>query len=127
MIQIRRGVFETNSSSTHSITLCMVSDYDRWQKREVYLNENSGWSSNSVNKGKKFVTKDEAIDILTNSKYPPEKDLNTLDQDELDEYLRDEEFYTCDNYENDELEGYSETMVTPNGETVIAFGQYGHD
>ena len=27
--QIRRGVFETNSSSVHSLTMCMESDYDR--------------------------------------------------------------------------------------------------
>ena len=35
--QIRRGVFETNSSSTHSITLMMKKDYDRWQKGDLYL------------------------------------------------------------------------------------------
>lgn len=27
--QIRRGVYETNSSSCHSLTMCMESDYDR--------------------------------------------------------------------------------------------------
>ena len=34
--QIRRGVFETNSSSVHSITMCMKSDYDRWVNGELY-------------------------------------------------------------------------------------------
>ena len=34
--QIRRGVFETNSSSTHSITMCMKSDYDRWSNGEGF-------------------------------------------------------------------------------------------
>ena len=28
--QIRRGVFETNSSSTHSITMCSGEEYDKW-------------------------------------------------------------------------------------------------
>ena len=27
--QVRRGVFETNSSSVHSITMCMKSDFDK--------------------------------------------------------------------------------------------------
>ena len=34
--QIRRGVFETNSSSTHSITMCMKSDYTKWVDGELY-------------------------------------------------------------------------------------------
>lgn len=30
--QVRNGVFETNSSSTHSITMMMMmKDYDRWK------------------------------------------------------------------------------------------------
>lgn len=33
--QIRRGVYETNSSSVHSLTMCMKSDYDRWQNGEL--------------------------------------------------------------------------------------------
>ena len=30
--QIRRGVFETNSSSTHSITMCSNKEYEKWEK-----------------------------------------------------------------------------------------------
>lgn len=37
MKQIRRGVFETNSSSVHSITMCMKSDYDKWVAGELYF------------------------------------------------------------------------------------------
>ena len=29
--QIRKGVFETNSSSTHSLVMCLKSDYDKWE------------------------------------------------------------------------------------------------
>ena len=32
--QIRRGVFETNSSSVHSITMCSSDEYDKWTKGE---------------------------------------------------------------------------------------------
>lgn len=34
-MQIRRGVFETNSSSVHSITMCTGSDFDRWTDGEL--------------------------------------------------------------------------------------------
>ena len=54
--QIRRGVFETNSSSTHSLTMCLKSDY-----------------------------------------------------------------------EDDYLESYYDEFTTKSGETVVAFGYYGHD
>lgn len=33
--QIRCGVFETNSSSTHSICICTKEDYDKWKNGEM--------------------------------------------------------------------------------------------
>lgn len=33
---IRRGVFETNSSSTHSITMVSSEDYNKWQNGELF-------------------------------------------------------------------------------------------
>lgn len=47
MRQVRRGVFETNSSSVHSITMCMKSDYDKWVNGELYWNR---WSDGFVSK-----------------------------------------------------------------------------
>lgn len=32
---IRRGVFETNSSSVHSLTLCNASDFNKWISGEM--------------------------------------------------------------------------------------------
>jgi hypothetical protein len=34
---IRRGVFETNSSSTHSMTIVDAEDFDAWRRGEVYF------------------------------------------------------------------------------------------
>ena len=48
--QIRRGVFETNSSSVHSLTLCMESDYDRWDKDGLFLFTGTGWCYPDENK-----------------------------------------------------------------------------
>ena len=41
MKQIRHGVFETNSSSTHSICICTQEEYDKWMRGEmIYDNYN---------------------------------------------------------------------------------------
>ena len=37
--QIRQGVFETNSSSEHSIAVVAYNDYERWQKGELVARE----------------------------------------------------------------------------------------
>ena len=33
--QVRRGVFETNSSSTHSLTMCSEEEFEAWKRGEV--------------------------------------------------------------------------------------------
>ena len=33
--QIRRGVFETNSSSVHSLTMCSGEEYKKWENGEI--------------------------------------------------------------------------------------------
>lgn len=37
--QIRQGVFETNSSSEHSIAIVAYNDYERWKKGELVARE----------------------------------------------------------------------------------------
>lgn len=128
MLQIRRNVFETNSSSTHSITMCSKDDYDRWDSGEVYLNE--GWwlkDNESEYKNKKFVTRDEAIDIIKCSGGDIEYDNEYYES--FDKYIAEEyEIYTIDEYfENDYLENFYESYTTDSGETVVAFGLYGYD
>ena len=33
--QIRRGVFETNSSSTHSLTMCSEEEFEAWDDKRI--------------------------------------------------------------------------------------------
>lgn len=54
MRTLRTGVFETNSSSTHSIAMCTQDEYDRWKDGELYYLEDS----------ERFVTKEECDMIL---------------------------------------------------------------
>ena len=126
MRQIRRGVFESNSSSVHSITMCMKEDYDKWKNGEVYLNE-FFWDSKSIYSKKQFVTKEEAIDIFTKSRLNPEEYLLELDAEELEKIFRSEEIYSYDNYNAGDFESFWDTFTTPNGDTVVSFGYYGED
>ena len=37
--QIRRNIFETNSSSTHSLIICSEEEFKAWEKGEIYFDE----------------------------------------------------------------------------------------
>lgn len=37
--QIRFGVYETNSSSTHSLTMCSEEEFKQWKNGELLFNE----------------------------------------------------------------------------------------
>ena len=132
MLQMRKNVFETNSSSTHSITMCTQDKYDAWVNGKVLLN-NCWWSwdNESEFKDKKFVTREEAEDIIKHDKYhEPTDELSNLSDEEFDEYCHDMEYglYSMDRYfKNEYLEWFDEKYTTPSGETVVAFGLYGQD
>lgn len=95
--QIRRGTFETNSSSVHSITMCSETDYDKWVNGELLYDR---WSDDLVEK-------------------TPERE-----NGEDHQYLTYKQF---NDWEYMEYETYKRTHTTPNGEKVVAFGYYGHD
>jgi len=113
--QIRRMVFETNSSSTHSLTMCSKEDYDKWQKGELLLN-------NSYKSKEKFITTGAALKELKN-----DNSIDFEDEDALEEALRDNEYITYDSYWDNGLEDFQSTFKTKTGEEIIAFGKYGYD
>lgn len=142
MLQIRKNVFETNSSSTHSITMCSQDEYDAWMKGDLLLND--GWwgkDNTSEFKNKKFVTRAEAEDIIRKDPFYDEEkngDLSKIPDNELAREYYDYEtesyvgcdygFYTFENYMGNEyLEWFEEEYTTSSGETVVAFGLYGYD
>lgn len=101
--QVRTGVFETNSSSVHAITLCTEEDYKLWED------------------GKKIYSKwnDELVPITE----------EIMKMDDIDRrwdmglYTKEE----FDNYEYLHFETFEEEYKTKSGEKVIAFGYYGYD
>lgn len=130
MKQVRRNVFETNSSSVHSITMCLEDIYDKWVNDEVYFYD----STYKLPKGRdKFFTWDEMLEFMRNELKADEEDIKALieakenDDSEFTSILHDSDFYTADSYENynEDCESYAEVFTTPMGERVVAFGYAG--
>lgn len=100
MIQIRRNLFETNSSSTHSITMCTKSDYEKWEKGELVYD-------------------------MDHKKLIPASEVKEVENDEDDEdktlFKSPKEFY-----EWIENNLYYETYESEFND-VVAFGFYGQD
>lgn len=109
MKQIRNQVFETNSSSTHSITICTEDEYEMWKRGEVYW---CRWYET-------FVSKEDVEEGFNKNKGR---------YDDFNDYLYEEGLYTFDRYNNDmEMETYEEHYQTKSGDKIIAFGYYGYD
>lgn len=130
MKQIRRNVFETNSSSVHSITMCLEDIYDKWVNDEVYFYD----STYKLPEGRdQFFTWDDMLEFMRNELKVDEEDIKALieakenDDGEFTSILHDSDFYTADSYENynDDCESYAEVFTTPLGERVVAFGYAG--
>lgn len=122
MIQVRQGVFETNSSSTHSITMCTKNEFNEWVDGKIYRNDGYWAASTSALKDKDFLTYDEAIELIKSFKYyePMKEDEN------VDDYFKEYEIYSYDNWRGD-FETDVTNYTTPNGEEIVAVCYYGYD
>lgn len=142
MIQIRDNVFETNSSSTHSLTIAPKSVYDEWvgDGNIFYYPD-----------GNTFVTRDEAIDsvrktdadYVNSAWYKPlanyywkndiddgiaYKHIDDVPDELVAPYLAYNGYYSYKMYDEDyEYEHFYQTYTTESGDKVVAFGYYGMD
>lgn len=126
--QIRRSVFETNSSSTHTLTICSKSDFEKWKRGELLLDE---WSNKFIDAEK--VSEKDLESYYNSIKKPYYKNYKDLDDDEREsiknEYMKNEvSGTTYDDWRDDGyLETYSQDYKTENGDEVVAFGKYGYN
>lgn len=148
IFQVRQGVFETNSSSTHTLTICSKDDFDKWKRGEVFWLDNS-W--HKLDTDKDFVTPEELEELVEKYNEEQQKRIDegdkfakVLDIDKVlnerpdydswdDSYWDTErsalEAYTTDDFYvgNDNLETYSETFTSPSGDEMVAFGAFGYE
>ena len=121
---MRCGVFETNSSSVHSLTMCSGEEYTKWENGDVYY-----WREKD-----KFATKEDIIkEVKTDTWYDgtPRYDYTEEEwnnEEIINDILSEEGIKTCEEYfNNNYYETFEYSYTTPNGEEVVAFGYYGHD
>lgn len=150
MQTIRKGVFETNSSSTHSICICTDDEFTKWKNGQMYyiydkdklitpeeydilvrrwlIDEKSkcDWDARTQEfNGKIYSLKDDE------ELYSPEN-LNLFTTEEVEEFKQGLDYYdkglTYDEYYDDiNYETYEETYTTPSGDKIVAFGYYGNN
>lgn len=136
MIKIRRGVFETNSSSTHSLTMMMKEDYLRWKDGNYMYTEREGCLC-PINPELTPIegvvyTPEEVCAFLMNDKYFVKHNealgiTEAPTPETLAQYEPYEYGFDTINDESDYLDSYYDEFTTPNGETVVAFGEYGYN
>lgn len=122
MRKIRHGVFETNSSSVHTLTICTDEQYGLYMNGEL-LHIKFDWVLKGTKyEGRDFFTPEEATEIEKRyfNKYG-----KTYDDELIEEAVHDD-FESYDD-EDEYLEYYEEHFVTPSGDKMVAFGRYGHD
>lgn len=106
----RRSVFETNSSSTHSITIIPKPDYDAMSKdSDLWYHRDHG-----------LKTRDEAIATL------PIECVEENDADELDTILADHGWFN-EAVEPEYLERDINTYTTKGGDSIVIVCRYGYD
>lgn len=123
MIQIRRNTFETNSSSTHSITICSEDTYNDW------VNGKCRWIR-WASKGKEFINEEDIISYLESQYNVNRAELEYMrdtDSEKFDSYLEEWDLYSFERYQYIEHEDYVERHTTPSGDNIVAFGYYGYD
>lgn len=126
MINIRKSIFETNSSSTHSLILCLQDEYNDWERGKLFLNQSY---RKEFREAGNFLTKENVIKLLKDTGDYEDVDFDSVSEGELDQIFRDECIYTSEAFDEvyEYLERFEETCTTPAGEHVFAFGVFGYD
>ena len=131
--QVRVGVFETNSSSTHSLVICDKETFDKWKNGELLFDR---WEE-EFKEGYQLTNKDkkDAEKYYNDNKKKFWKNWEDLGDEEKDEWytkftyennLIDEDLVSYDNYGKD-LEYFQKGYTTKSGDEIVVFGEYGYD
>lgn len=145
MKQIRKNVFETNSSSTHTLAICTEDEYKDWQDGKLLFNKwNETFVKNSINITKQDRKEAEERYTIYKGKYY--KDWSELTEAEREEYTynyiaqqrRQEKSFSFEedgltyqefmqNCNNDGLETETSHYTSPSGDKLVITCAYGYN
>ena len=113
--QIRRSIFETNSSSVHSITMVSGSEYDKWKNGELLYYKGT----------ENLVTKEEMEKIKEDDKKIYESHGWAFDESKYDCNSSNSRFLTYNkffDFSYIEYSTFTKHYKAKDGEEVVAFG-----
>lgn len=127
---IRRCVFETNSSMSHSLVIMTDDENKRWEEEKLYYYTHDWYNyfrklpedQQPINNT--LYTQEEALNFVKLLGYEYKED----EYDTVDEFLRENDFYGYDDWHESEWEEYnSYTYTTKSGEELIIETKCGRD
>ena len=119
MYKVRESVFETNSSSMHSLSACSKKQYEEWKNKHLYFD------------GSSFLTKDEVIESIKNDKYTELSvdELLKMPEEKFNREVCKEEYSLFDiwdeHHHNDGYDTFEQEYTTESGDEIVIFGFYG--
>lgn len=138
MVTVRRGVFETNSSSVHSIVICTETEYKEWQAGLLTFNPYTEEFNHSDQPDVDELRKDAAKvydDEHTHEFYRSWDELtDEAKENFIQSYIRRKTPHDSDTkmtydyyryYYQEGCEFSSKTFTTEHGDRVVAFGKGG--
>ena len=135
---VRRKVWETNSSISHSVVIMTAEQNEKWKEEGLYYYPPNKWydSFRGVPEDEKpkpgfFYTQDECIRFhrLQGYEYDPEAGECNTDEENKDQFIREMgDFLGYDAWHDDEYAYFdSNSYTTPGGEEIIVECKYGQD
>lgn len=136
MYQIRHGVFETNSSSTHSLCICTEDEFTdfkcnkaMWDKNTNKIVPTNKITRNYVQRAKEYYTKQQTSFMKDWDSLSPESQLEFIvsefDKSYAGDWLFEEKTFYKD--WGTGFERFESHFTTPSGDKMVAFGEYGYD
>lgn len=126
MIQIRKCVFETNSSSTHSITIYNEENYKKIRNGEGYIYTWGGEIEGTVLDKTQVIEGIRSQCIRYNERSEDTEELLNMDEKDFCNYVKNFGYYPSDFY-NDYVETDWNEYKLPTGETLHIRCEYGYD
>lgn len=118
--QIRYHVFETNSSSVHSLTMCTKAEYDKWSDGEVWFDSYR----------KKFIEPFSPEEKYAGDIKNYYDNYNGNVDDMISDFMHEDDIWQSpEEYfdSRESCEPFEEYYTTPGGEEIVAFGYAGWD
>ena len=136
MRQVRKCVFETNSSSTHSLTICTEEEFNRWVSGELMFDTYND-ALVEVNTKISDEEKEQAKEYYNKSKSKFWKTWEQLSEEEVEawytKFMEDLNSVDMDRYQtrskflyHSDLETFTQHYTSPKGDKFVAFGKYGY-